>query len=1084
MFSKEDLPTVLIDKITLETVYDNNKRVQPHIAEDTETLISPDRFGHRRFEQIREEFDADDEDTNLKVTLDLSISDVIQDDSVLMTLMDDEMIRKYLRINIIQILNKNVLKEFIDTFENIHQEDIDKLNAQGKLFSKHFPIQQNKNIENPQEKGSKPLKSLLLEGKTRNVTHNVSEVHHFNFRESFIISKTRPKELYYIVFSYLDMQAMSQDFEINFGDSFKNLSSKMVIESVIKDGETVNDGYLFISSDGTIWSGLVTTDGELFYKYNTSEQLDVRQVPHNVIQDFRVTDSIDRLNIDFDFLQDELVKTVFSSFKDTEIESKRKGNSFSELCLTVDEDGNTRGLFSFNVRQFLMNNSTYGSLLRGNNEERLAEIYFRTKIKEIKLERIRIRNDKDINHLGVLQFSTSPFMDNIENIEKVISSGETVPGNFIAQDSEYGYIRQIRAFNASPNRFSNIKTYTFLDKSFKDITYGLYKYKVSVRVEDGTLKFLEDLLKRLESSQVLLQRYYSAANLPVSYDISSDRFSDTFKRNQLERYRGNRSESPWIKTVLEFVSIISLLGEGIDDPKISIIYKMISPETGNLTGLEVFNNLYDRVISQLKILVGSSNSNRTGTFPAKIGNRRKSGYVNALEGERVFFEVVDSDITKNSGMDFLEFSEDNPIRNQNGLKTVSGLDYSKRVEEETNKFFFDVDGVFDFASAGKTYASDISLDDVKLSYLSPSKIYDKKNGDINFINKGTNSWDTSLYNQSMIKLNNVNVKLEEDNINNLYENQSIQNSIKIQKDKREELDEDNRYQKATSLFGQNFKTDDGDKNKRTSKKKLLNPQRNNQIAIPIIQDSTEKRLYAKKTDKKKQKIDFYDINNKNNILDTQSLTREDIKEMPNQVKSLFLATMGERRIRPNIFVDPENTEVKSITSENKSSFDFHYNLLKVVEVLVGYRTNTNHDLIVREPIWEKLSIDNFNNAIGFEMVCRLRNYNGKGVENNFLNEVTMKTYNDYFILSPSQRISSPSQEKETNTLEEITRKLTEDLKEAAGTSDLPESVFDPDFLITRENTEKNRKVMIERDEKVEGIPVKYVGTTIFHRRKL
>lgn len=1125
MFRKEDLPPILIEKITLETVRsDSRKKLMPHVEDDTEEDITKNRFGIKKrrqtrptsflninkqhqqrrsekfsnitsdgFSNINAQFNSLSESSSsrMRVTLDILLQDVIQDDSVLMTLLDDEMIRKYLKISVVQITDSNVLAEFINKFDELSAKDFNILKAMGKIDSKTISLEENQIASNTQIAGSVPSQSIKVEGTAVEDVFSSIPVHGISFKVVFDSKDPFPKELFYVVYTHIDIEALAQDFDFEVGESFKNISSNLIIETAIQSGEITSQGYLFVEKGGDIWNGLVTLDDDgRYFKYNTNEELMVRTVPHNVIQDFREVEQIKRLNIDYDFIERELTKTIFSGRVNKEVETSNKNNFFSELCLTVDEDNNTRGSFSFDIREFLESKSSYGSLLTGENKKRLEEIYNRTRIKELLIYRTRIRNYKDINKLGVLNFTTAPFENSKEEYELVISSGETNPGNFISANTNSGFIRAIRSYHEGQKDVrKHIKTYTFLDKTFEKITYGLYKYKVVVNVEDGALKFLEDSLKILEDSRIILERYQAEASNPEYYNISTDRFTQKFIEEQRRKYikTHKTEEAPWIRTVVDFISMIELFGARTTS-RLDLLYKLIAPETGNLSGIRTLDTLYGRVIDQLKMLVGGTSSNRTATFPKKSSLRRKSEYTGVLQGERMFYDVVDADISVNSGLDFLEFST---IKNENktGLKTLSGEAYRERVEEETQKYFHDAQGVVDIVSDRRVYAQGLSLDTTKLTYLTPARIINKFNGNINLTKNNSEQWDKNYMNKAFMFLNDKNQKIDARNISQVYDKKSRENNIIFLKEEGANNTDKKgfKYQNSRNILGTSFKNEDSSKviaNKEDKEETVDN----NGIIISVLRDRKKGKLYGNRTihSNKQQQAIKYDVNSTRNILDVKEFSINEIEQLPNHIKSILGGSSGHANVKGNIFIKPSEQIVKEVDTENKSAFDFNYNLLKVVEVLTGYQRNSDHRINIRRPIWKKLTIDIYNDAVGYEMICRLRNYNGKGIENNYLNDMSIKTYNDYFIITPLRMISEPTTGEEVNILEQIERELTDKIKEAAGI-EIPKGVSNfESSLISREMTATTErafsKKVQEDDAEVSGIPSKYVNTTIFRRK--
>jgi hypothetical protein len=206
--------------------------------------------------------------------------------------------------------------------------------------------------------------------------------------------------------------------------------------------------------------------------------------------------------------------------------------------------------------------------------------------------------------------------------------------------------------------------------------------------------------------------------------------------------------------------------------------------------------------------------------------------------------------------------------------------------------------------------------------------------------------------------------------------------------------------------------------------------------------TTEVDGYTFKTDS----IQFMNVRSDNNIIDYLSSPRKAkkvarllglgmdenlppsrlLKFMPNQLKSIMLSgvsngsaknLLGDNGIGLN--PDKEGVSFDPITDPQKAPFyQINFALINKIEVLVGY---SNNAMRVKEPIWEVLTREKWNNSVGSFLICRI-----KGLKLPFLGIGKYKglefpKYDEHFLLRPfrtAPELTSPSGLQPGQQLEE------------------------------------------------------------------
>ena len=123
--------------------------------------------------------------------------------------------------------------------------------------------------------------------------------------------------------------------------------------------------------------------------------------------------------------------------------------------------------------------------------------------------------------------------------------------------------------------------------------------------------------------------------------------------------------------------------------------------------------------------------------------------------------------------------------------------------------------------------------------------------------------------------------------------------------------------------------------------------------------------------------------------------------LPNQIKSLFLASSN-----PNVVTKKWFSRGYDFVRDlrGSSAFRLNYQLIKRVDVLVGYK-RSNSKRMIKEPIWEPLTQSHYQNSIGEGLLCRLQTYTNVKMGIVQPKGLVMPTYDEYFILRPPRQES-------------------------------------------------------------------------------
>tara|TARA_R110000851_G_scaffold191178_2_gene341810 strand:+ start:26 stop:2260 length:2235 start_codon:yes stop_codon:yes gene_type:complete len=283
-------------------------------------------------------------------------------------------------------------------------------------------------------------------------------------------------------------------------------------------------------------------------------------------------------------------------------------------------------------------------------------------------------------------------------------------------------------------------------------------------LQDGTVEFVKDSLKRLEAARKDLQHYYAESMSAKNYDALNDSFKysyqDTLKNkyplptrraltgtgvsSSLQKSRiveESLSSAPWVRPVVVYVDCLFNL-TNLTDRKAksisSLLYTMCNSTTGSSVGMLT---LIEKMMS-LEQKIKKSLDNK-GQLASELEFSEKGKIVQTTKDRPMvvinhrFKEVFDSDILKFTGYDFLGGERGKKV----GLRSMTIEQYRGRIKEENDKYFSS--NVPNASYAGVT----ANFSSVRASYLTP-KIIDLGEGrSYNLTADSTMLWFYKYYEQ-------------------------------------------------------------------------------------------------------------------------------------------------------------------------------------------------------------------------------------------------------------------------------------------------------------------------------------------------
>ena len=418
----------------------------------------------------------------------------------------------------------------------------------------------------------------------------------------------QPNYLAYFVWTEFDLECIAKDFDFEVSDldgitpllQSVNLRSSITYDKVIVNGETIERAFIFRTDDGAIWTGNATeigggkwwtgrwsredgesithadaldfglfkaSDGqmkisefgagnqadELLEVIVTRELVKKEIVRNTKIQDFRAVERLEKINLDFSFVENHLTNNVLktsrmlSTFM-TGVGDKTK-KYFSDMYLTRDTDNNCRFFFGLRKDKILQDFSPLRALFRSRGGSELNAILSYSPIISMKVYRVRVKGSPEIgsqptrrhrpysfgtaNPLkfnnqneyqgssGISGWKTSDPQNTNRNL--LTSEGDELiikyagPGAVEAIDGGSGVTEISNIFTKDSLDNVNVDDlgvtyFTGVDKTIKHKTDGYYQYKIVLEIKDGAAEYLAQINKTIKDTQEMLLVYFTKAS--------------------------------------------------------------------------------------------------------------------------------------------------------------------------------------------------------------------------------------------------------------------------------------------------------------------------------------------------------------------------------------------------------------------------------------------------------------------------------------------------------------------------------------------------------------------------------------------
>lgn len=709
--------------------------ILPRINIDKITLTSPD-------ENI------------LNVSLDLTIKETL-DDSFFGSWFEDININKYILVDIVQSTDAAVTEALSFSNDMIQlcnlRRQTNVLDTRIKALA--YITKNNKISSLLQLLRTKTTTQTLSINNTINkitdytayTNNDGDKIYEVPYKVQFSVP-AQPEHLAYFAVCSIDLDKLCADLKIDYdiAESFEE-NGRVISEIVINESVVVSESYVYADKNGVVWSGPVHQNDQGIWRSGDDEtpdsiNLDRIVVTNTKVQDFRRFNRIERLMVDFNddkkysFLSQKQSENI-TKIQSADYKPDRYSAEFTEMFSSIDANGNTKFLFGVNFINVLKNYSKFSKLLDTNNNTFKEESIKETRILDLKFFRRRIKYG-----------SHKPYekLNPEEPDELILQTKDVSWRNFLDINNRNASIKEIDILTQNANNF--IRFFTGVDKSFKELTDGIYQYYVEFEIEDGINDFVRTKLQELEEAKQLLVEYYNKISKPTmkkfiaensnphidspseysqnslimdyGYDIVSNKLSPQLVSKLTKEYGDFTSPTaPWNACNIIFSYILDIFSAEIntDEDREEIsnsLFEMLNPTATN-------PQIVQRTIQMFEYFI----ANISKTFDVSIDRNSLSGPVSTASSKtsksfkvtKIFDELSDTSIVKSFGIDYLSNTISQPGEDD-GLLTVTSAGMATRIQNEMSKYFTTQSPNISFANTPD------NTDSIKYSYLSPTRI--------------------------------------------------------------------------------------------------------------------------------------------------------------------------------------------------------------------------------------------------------------------------------------------------------------------------------------------------------------------------
>ena len=816
------VPSIYINRITLENggqVFrpDKYDRVLAHTDRKAPTHIV--EAIQNKMEEYYEEYNYPiPSDKNLKITVDYAVKDAINGSigELLSTWSNDGDLQKYTNVYFV-LVDSPLASKILSVGSNIDMQNNKSILKSNLLFAVIPLAEQNLLEENEKQKlismglasstfempytglafstganletvssqmlsfvekstvavEKASLKDILIQSSLSSdieIDDDGKKIKNYRFRRVYNYDATdSPKNLSIVAACSMDLQNLEETFglDLSFLKTASTTVGKRVVQNIFRKGKIVSTNYVYmLKSNSQIWTGQVYKINGSFYTTSnpaSGQELVKKAVKSSKVQDFRITEELQRLKFDLSNLQNnEFSLAEANKVTRDKTDTYKSPPHFSKNYISRDFDGNARFMFGIDYYSLVRDLTMFGSSLPKTPANVYALLAHRqyAKILNMSVKRKRVELVPRSNRLGTYNAKEIPFktgylgeprIDAEEAISVISAGSEQIGPNGVGTFSSnpstnINSLKEISIRAPDLNLETGILGFRYFsgdDFEVKSFTDGKYQYGIEMEILDRSHLYIMNSVVSLIKVYKALSIYYTESSTPsVYYDVRTGRFKKALANLYAHREAAAKAANqpvikPWMAAANILVDIINkykLESATFDMESTKDQLILISnPTSGSPRGVETLLNLILNAASKLTQVVGGTLSASTISQIAAGSNKiaiSADTILSSTPDKRIIKvthwvdDVFDTEVPRRFGYDFLTPTGNSSVSDSRGLTKIPGAVFNGRLKQEMLKYF-NVANPSSFDAIGPT-GQELTTNDTiystLFSYLSPAAV--------------------------------------------------------------------------------------------------------------------------------------------------------------------------------------------------------------------------------------------------------------------------------------------------------------------------------------------------------------------------
>ena len=553
-YFQSSIPGVFVNKVTLDTA---NERVKspfnknPHITEDFNDHTLANNSG------------LPNEET-LKVTIDFNIKVAVRNGRARKDLFSSWIFNNYFvdyyRIQLLVVTDPEIYANLLNNPATMKDMNVATSNSSTKQKSDIVSLSElgifNLTAEQDIEAYMKNFPSV----QDGNLT-----IYDIPFSRKMEFDQIGPAHLSVFAIPYLDTEKIKEDLSVEEQD-LDFIVGQPISELVIHEGNTSFEKRVFhqmaTEKDfrdfvptfeqqtplGKIWVGPThqLPDGSwrtgAFPGDLNDEELTVKQIKNNVVQDFRTMRKLEKKVFDYNVVENSKLginSPNSSVILNDRLDVVRESSYFSQLFHSRDQVGQCRMFFSLDYLTLIKKNSVFPIVFEKSQPAEITNLLKSSIIRSFKLLRRRVEKSKKtgfINKLGVIEVNDFDKNEEVRLLahttDQVRPTSPTFKGGVFLRpevnqihlndEEEEGEvepetiatIREVDLLTPSSEIRTNypyMRHFSGVDIEMSKITNGFYKYGIEIEIEDPSVNYMEGKLSELADLIKIYEEYYNLA---------------------------------------------------------------------------------------------------------------------------------------------------------------------------------------------------------------------------------------------------------------------------------------------------------------------------------------------------------------------------------------------------------------------------------------------------------------------------------------------------------------------------------------------------------------------------------------------